>query len=399
MRCDRAQVLIGVHDELDAPTRLALRVHIQSCRSCAEAWLEEAHFRRLMASRSPPAPTGRLEAALLAVPSRSLPWARLSARAGGLVPPALIVAGLTAGWLWLAAGPGLRHATGPGDRPPTFAGRGAPGDDVALPEAAATVVLRRAVDRPENRESPPALPTRPGRTSSGSDRLGSNDRVSYGAARIGAAALRRAPAPIVGAPTPDRSLAVPPSPGDPNDDPRHPGGPPPVAGLPAVSTPTAPPPQASPTAVVWRLALTVQVEEPGADLTGAMVVVQVDAQVDGAWATRYEEALPFIGLTARAEAVLDRPPPYRVELFSSLAEHPVCPGESRLRSVDAGALVEGRGAVTFRLCPAPTAVPATPTPGDTPTPDVTPTAVGAVWHPSPGNAVGGGPGSLPRHSN
>lgn len=371
MRCDQARVLIGVRDELDAPTRRALQAHVESCRACAEVWLEEAEFMRLMATRSSPPPSPRLEAQLLAVPARDLALARLRAQAARIGPPTLLVLGLALGAFWT-----VQHFTGPEDgggansrtvalapdAPGTAQGsQPGPASRAPAPQAAAgpaviarqrTVDLSGAVDlgsaAGQARLAAAAPETAPG------SRLGDRPAAGSITGRRGVpgslpppfaagSVFEPSPTALLATAAPGRASAGVPPPADPTAVPRSP------------DPSTAPP--ASPTAATWQLDLKVLLDDPGADLTGTEVVVQIETQVDGTWATLYEEPLVFAGSLAEDAPRLNHPPPYEVELFAALPGYALCPGESRTRTVDAGILADRRGEIRFHLCAQPTPVP------------------------------------------
>jgi hypothetical protein len=386
-------VLIGVHDELDAPTRHALRAHVDACRACADAWIEETEFRRLMHARPSPAPSPQLEARLLAVPAADLGLVRLRWNLARLGPTTLLALGVALGMLWYArrdAGPDHRAdrspaaaqapmahagrrtpANAPPSGQPTAVSRQRPGDlsrPAPAPMGAASDVQREAGFP---RRSPPTVP------GAHAPQIGTGARraAAHQPANL---APTQANDPVTFAPqatAPNDAPPGAPRPGDAGASHRGPGEVPaiPTTAPPPVPPDTATPPPASPTAAAWQLKLAVRVDDPAADLSGARVVIQIEAAVQDGWRTLYEEPLLFAGRIAQDSPRLGLPPPYEVELFAGLPGHALCAGESRVRTIDAAALEGGMGEIGFRLCPetAPSPVPPTATPG---TPEPAPTA-------------------------
>ncbi len=103
MNCERVQCLIGVHEELDAPTLRLLKDHISTCDECREAWLAEVEFRRLMAARpEAPAVSGPRLAAWLAIPAQSYKLLAAKMLIGKLGVPLLIAGVFATGAVYVA---------------------------------------------------------------------------------------------------------------------------------------------------------------------------------------------------------------------------------------------------------------------------------------------------------
>lgn len=386
MKCDRAQVLIGVFDELDAPTRRALHEHVTGCRACTAAWVAEDAFRAVVAALPPPPETAsdRL-AALLAVPRTVDPrwwrWRWLAERVAPLlVAGAVIVGG--AGWLVRS-----RSTDAP---PPTVvapggvagggvdggadggvnggmdggmdggvdggmdgaAGRAGPntGGAVSLVPPA-TPVARRAGVAPGGPRHGAAIRATPDRRPGASpgERLVFVVVTPPPVAGAGdAAAVAASPSPPA-APSRENGTG-----GDRRD--RSGGGAPAATATPrpATAPPTVVP---SPTvALPWTLVVVVRAVDPAARPSGE-VLVAVDAvdEVTGRWSPVAERYSAFDGHGAlRAEFVdPDRAPPYVVTVFGlvNVAGFELCDGARPETRIPLAAFGASRSAETvFLLC-------------------------------------------------
>jgi len=380
MRCDRARVLIGIHDEIDAPSRRALKAHVNACPACAGAWLEEARFRQLMAGRTAPLPSHGLESRLLAVPARDWRRFKLRARISRWGPPLLATLALVIGGTRLLEWPNL--GLGPGSKGESASLHGDPGGSRDVRRGPAD--HSRALPTPWARRriaSPPARATAsppPGaklaQAGPGTASGGQAARATWpprgsppGARGAGAVSPESLGDPVTASPIAPPETA--PAGRDPNDarPSRTPSAPVAPTTIPTAAQPTSPPaPTETPEG--WRITLRVEVSDPAADLTGETVVIHVERGAGEGFVTLYEERLTFSGRVVVDTPTFLAPPPYFVELFSALPAYPLCPGSARTRTVAAGDLIDRQGEVAFRLCsgsptPPPTAVEPTPVGG------------------------------------
>jgi hypothetical protein len=371
MKCDRARLLIGVHDELDQPALRALQAHLRVCPGCRTDWLDEEAFRRQVAGRPPaPAPSPGHEVRLLAIPTRNLGYVRWRLALGRLGPAAIAVLILAIGLLWLAQ---VRQ------EPPGAAERPLPPEVIV---AAATPIARQGA---VTRQRAPLLEA----------------AVPPAAAPAPAVGLAAAPAPQVSliaaavaaplspgafqAPDPRADAAPAPAAAPPSSGPAGgPAIPPPTS---VAATPTVAPPSPTAATPTWSILVEVypdvaggEVRCPGCDrryeeadrrqwaqrAPGA-VLLEVLALGEGYQPLFEEWVGPEADGVVRRRLQLAVPPPYQVAFVDAQDEaYELCPRDQAVKVVTPADLVAGEAVLAFwlwapecRPAPEPTATPGT----------------------------------------
>lgn len=355
MNCERARLLMGVIDEIDEPTRRALRAHVNGCAHCFDEWLAEREFRYLLARRPPAPPPSRQQMErLLAVPRHDLTALRVRLMVGRAAP--LLAGVLVLGGALLLA----THLTGrarqpepsqdsaqvlaiapygPSNGSPTVVARIRP-PSASFPQPPRTTPPLRIAAAPASGTPATDAPVRPAPLPPPSATALPAPTWTM-ATHLGSAVTLPPPRPAAAT-----SL---PSPSEPSAPPNVPPTPPPTM-APSPTPPNAP-------VGPWTLDVRVSGEAPG-DPPAGTVLIQIDAVASGEreWAPLYEVVVAFdADGVAVAHYRSSAAPPFAVSVIGldRVPGFAPCPGQTSVRDVTTASFdADSRTEVAYRLCPA-----------------------------------------------